>query len=68
MFVDIVKGNIAETNPLEDAILSDSISHMGDIAIRTEKKITWDGAMGVVVGDEEANSLFVRQMRDPYSV
>jgi predicted dehydrogenase len=66
MFVDIIKGNIKETNPLDEAILSDCVSHMGDIAIRTGRKITWDPAKGEVVSDAEANQLFVRKMREPY--
>ena len=68
MFIDIVKGNRTETNPLEDAILSDCISHMGDIAIRTKRKITWDPEKGEVENDSEANQLFIREMRLPYTV
>jgi predicted dehydrogenase len=68
MFVDVIKGNIAETNPLDEAILSDCVSHMGDIAIRTGRKITWDPILGEVVDDAEANKLFVREMRAPYIV
>ncbi len=68
MFVDVVNGKIPETNPLNEAILSDCVSHMGDIAIRSGRKITWDPAKGEVLGDAEANKLFVREMREPYSV
>jgi predicted dehydrogenase len=68
MFIDIIKGKMSETNPLEDAILSDCISHMGDIAIRTARKITWDPIAGEVENDAEANGLFKRQMREPYNV
>jgi len=68
LFIDIVKGNIAETNPLEDAILSDCVSHMGDIAIRTGRKVTWDPVAGQVKDDPEANQWFIREMREPYTV
>jgi len=68
MFVDIVKGNMAETNPLDDAILSDCVSHMGDIAIRAGRKITWDPYTGKVIDNPEANKLFVRKMRTPYAI
>jgi predicted dehydrogenase len=68
MFVDVVKGNIAETNPLDEAILSDCVSHMGDIAIRTGRKITWDPTLGEVVDDAEANKWFIREMRAPYTI
>jgi len=68
MFVDVVKGNIAETNPLDEAILSDTISHMGDIAIRSGEKITWDPTAGKVIDNEAANQWYKREMREPYGV
>ena len=68
MFIDIITGKLNETCPLDEAIISDTISHMGDIAIRTNRKITWNPQKGEVVGDAEANSLYVRKMRDPYAV
>jgi predicted dehydrogenase len=68
MFVDVIKGNIAETNPLDEAILSDCVSHMGDMAIRTGEKITWDPKAGKVIDNEAANQWFHREMRKPYTV
>ena len=68
MFVDVITGKSKETCPLDEAIISDTISHMGDIAIRSSRKITWDPQQGEVVGDAEANSLYVRKMREPYTV
>lgn len=68
MFVDVIKGNIAETNPLDEAIMSDTISHMGDMAIRTGAKITWDPKAGKVIDNEAANQWFKREMRKPYTV
>jgi predicted dehydrogenase len=66
LYIDVVKGTIKETNPLEDAILSDCVSHMGDIAIRTGRKITWNPVVGEVVGDPEADKIFRREAREPY--
>ncbi len=66
MYIDVVKGTIKETNPLDEAILSDCVSHMGDIAIRTGRKITWNPVVGEVVGDPEANKIFNREARKPY--
>lgn len=68
MFVDVIKGNIAETNPLDEAILSDTISHMGDMCIRSGQKITWDPKVGKVIDNEAANKWFKRDMRNPYVV
>ena len=66
MFMDVIRGNIPETCPLEDAILSDTLSHMGDIAIRTGRKVSWDPLLGEVRGDQKANQLYIRSMREPY--
>jgi hypothetical protein len=68
LFLDVVTEKVPETNPLNEAILSDCVSHLADIAIRTERKITWNPDKGEVVDDSEANKLFVREMRKPYLV
>ncbi|MFH0760201.1 MAG: Gfo/Idh/MocA family oxidoreductase [Bacteroidota bacterium] len=67
LYVDVVKGTVKETCPLDEAILSDCVSHMGDIAIRTGEKITWNPVVGEVVGDQEANKIFFRESRKPYT-
>lgn len=68
VFVDVARGKSKELCPLDEAIISDTISHMGDITIRTGRKVTWDPDKGEVVGDPEANKLFVRELRSPYTV
>jgi predicted dehydrogenase len=68
VFIDVIQGKSKELCPLDEAIISDTISHMGDIAIRTKRKVTWDPVKGEVIGDPEANSLFVREMRKPYNI
>jgi hypothetical protein len=68
LFIDVVQGVVKETCPLEDAILSDCVSHMGNIALRTGQKITWDPVKGEVVNNPEANKWFVRELREPYGV
>ncbi len=68
MFVDVITGKSNETCPLDEAIISDTISHMGDIAIRSDHKINWDPQKGEIVRDTAANSLYMRKMREPYSV
>lgn len=67
MYIDVVKSTTKETCPLDEAILSDCISHMGDIAIRTGRKITWNPIAGEVVNDPEANKIFTRENRKPYT-
>ena len=67
-FVDVVRGKTKELCPLDEAIISDTISHMGDIAIRTGRKVNWNPVKGEVSGDPEANRLFIRELRRPYVV
>ncbi len=68
VFVDTVKGETGEVCPISDAIISDSISHVGNMAVRTGRKITWDTEQGKAIDDNEANRLYVREMREPYFV
>ena len=67
-FLDVINGKIKELSPLDEAVISDTISHMSDIAIRTQRKITWDPHTGEVINDPEANKLFIREIRSPYTV
>lgn len=41
-FIRVIKGEIPELAPLEDAILSDCISHMGNIVVRSGNPVKWD--------------------------
>lgn len=68
VFTDIVMGKSPEICPLDEAILSDTVSHMSNIAIRTGRRITWDPVAGEVIGDADANKWFIRTHREPYSV
>ncbi|MCP4977268.1 MAG: Gfo/Idh/MocA family oxidoreductase [Maribacter sp.] len=68
VFLDVIHGRYKETCPLDDAIISDTISHMGDIAIRANHPITWDPVKGEVVDNPSANALYVREMRPPYTI
>ncbi len=65
-FLSVIRGKEAELSPLDEAIISDTISHMGDIAIRTGRSVTWNPKQGQVVGDAEGNRLYEREMRPPY--
>jgi len=69
MFADaIIGGKSKETCPLDEAIISDTMSHMGNMAIRRNRRFTWDPQQGSVIDDDEAMSLFIRNMRNPYTV
>lgn len=66
-FLDVIHGKTEELCPLDEAIISDTISHMGDIAIRMKKEVRWDPVEGRV-NDPEGNSLYARTYRNPYAV
>jgi hypothetical protein len=65
-FISVIRGEEKELSPLDEAIISDTISHMGDIAIRTGRKVTWDPVQGHVIADPEADKLYSRVMRPPF--
>ena len=65
-FAKVIKGEIPQFDPLDDAIISDTISHMGDIAIRSAKEVKWDPVTGEITNHPELNMLYNREMRPPY--
>lgn len=68
-FIKVIKGEIDELAPLEDAILSDCISHMGNIAIRSGQEVTWDAVNRKFPDDPGLEmSYFHRKGREPYRV
>ena len=69
-FIQSLKGEIAPFNPLDEAILSDCISHMGNMLIRSSKdKIVWDAVKREIVNYPELKALyFQRESRAPYDV
>jgi hypothetical protein len=41
---------------------------MCDIAVRLERKVTWDPKAEAIVGDVEASKMMHRPMRSPWSI
>ena len=52
-----VKSHKPTIAPLDQAVRSDIISQLCDIAVRTKRKITWDRQKATIVGDDEATKL-----------
>ena len=67
-FVDAVKSRGPTVSPLADAVRSDVISHLCDIAIRLKRKVTWDPRAEAIVGDAEASKMLHRPMRAPWTL
>jgi len=67
-FIDAVKSRKPTVAPLDQAVRSDIISQLCDIAVRTKRKITWDPKSNSIVGDEEAAKMTHREMRSPWTL
>jgi hypothetical protein len=67
-FIDAVKSRKPAVSPLDQAVRSDIISQLCDIAVRTGRKITWDPKTKSIVGDEEAANMTRREMRSPWTL
>lgn len=67
-FIQCVKTRQPTVSPIDDAVYSDIISHLADIAIRLKRKVKWDPAKEQVIGDDEAARMLARSLRDPWGV
>ncbi len=65
-FIECVRTRQATVSPVEDAVQSDLISQISDIAIRCGRKIRWDPLTEQVLGDPEAARMCSRGMRAPW--
>jgi predicted dehydrogenase len=65
-FLDAVKGRADPMASVESAVRSDTLCHQADVAIRLGRRLRWDPAGEVFVGDEEANRVLRRPMRSPW--
>ena len=65
-FLDGIKNRGGNTSPIDVAFLSDSISHLSDIAIRLGRKIRWDPKREEIGGDPSATRLLQRPLRAPW--
>jgi len=62
-FIDAVKSRKPAISTIEDAVRSDIISHLCDIAIRTKSKVTWDPKKEAIVDNEAASRMLTRPTR-----
>jgi predicted dehydrogenase len=65
-FAEAVRTRRDPVSNIEDAVHSDLISHVSDIAVRLGRKVVWDPAAERFVGDAEANRRMTRAMRQPW--
>lgn len=69
-FIDavIAKDPKLLNGPVETAHLSSGLAHLGNIAYRTGRALTFDSKTEKFVGDDEANKLLTRKYRSPYAL
>ena len=66
-FLDCVKSRAATVCPIDEAVRSDALCHLGEAAMRLNRKVTWDPKKERFVDDEAANlRLSARQLRAPW--
>lgn len=65
-FIEAIKTREDPVSNIEDAVRSDTISHVSDIAIRCGRKVVWDPVAENFGTDEEANRRMTRAYRPPW--
>ena len=66
--LDCIKTRSETICPIEGAVRVDTLSQLGDIAIRLNRKIDWDSENEEIQGDPEAERMLSRPMRSPWTL
>jgi predicted dehydrogenase len=67
-FLNCVLSRRTPASNIDSAVQSDFMSHLGDIAIRTGRKLRWDPEKETIVGDDSAARMMQRALRGPWTV
>ncbi len=70
-YLDFAKCVLTRRTPvsnIDSAAQSDFMSHLGDIAIRTGRKILWDPERETIVRDDAAARMMRRALRAPWTI
>lgn len=67
-FLDCVKSRNTPAADISIGHRSATVCHLGNIAVRTGKKIQWDPKTEAVIGDAEASKWLTKEYRKPYSL
>jgi len=65
---DCIKSRKAPIAEAEIGHRSATVCHLGNIAIRTGRKITWDPVKEQIIGDKEAAAMVTKAYRDPWKL
>jgi hypothetical protein len=66
-FLDAVKSRHDPVEPVEYGHRTASLCHLGNIAMRLNKKVKWDPQTEQIIGDSEAAGMLSRPMRAPWN-
>jgi predicted dehydrogenase len=68
-FIDAIVNGTPAAAPIETAHRSATIAHLGNIALRLRReKLRWDPQHENILGDEEAQAMIGRPMRQPWKL
>jgi len=67
-FIDAIKGRTRAVTTVAEAVRSDVISHMSNIAIRLGRKVVWDPKKEQIIGDPEATKMLRCDLRKPWTL
>jgi predicted dehydrogenase len=65
-FLDAIRTRRQPISPIEAAVQAETICQQEDIAMRLQRKLTWDPKTERFVNDDEANRLLWRAIRGPW--
>ena len=64
--LDCVRTRSQPVCPIDQAVRSDTICHLSDIAMRLRRPLRWDPDRERFIGDAQANRMLTRAMRSPW--
>ena len=67
-FIDCIKSRKKPVADISIGHRSATVCHLGNIAVRTRKKIKWDPKTETIVGDSEAAQWLTKEYRRPYNL
>jgi hypothetical protein len=67
-FFDCVKSRKTPAADISIGHRSATVCHLGNVAVRTGKRITWDPRTEMIVGDAEASQWLIKEYRAPWSL
>lgn len=66
-FIDCVISREATIAPAEIGHRSITMSHLGNIAMKLQQDLQWDPEKERIIGNDQANSMLTRKMREPWA-